>query len=267
MASILITFVTLAIATGYEGDFSSSRVFSALALFNQLTIALFIFPITVPITISAIISTRRLETFMALPDVQKEVDGSQNVARVLSRGDNLLDIYENEDHSDTEEKENTTHAEESSPAEVVQEPVGGHRGKSKLRKSSLSLYSQLERNRVRKKTPSKDLTALTDQQTSISDSTVFRINNGVFTWSKNHLNAINLTIEHLQVNKGEFKRFISFILLCLYPNISSKNFLTTFPSSSAYIFQLLCLFSPFIFSGGNNVSLSFVGSLIHFGVS
>ncbi|XP_059617752.1 ATP-binding cassette sub-family C member Sur [Phlebotomus argentipes] len=202
VASILIAFVTLAIATGYEGDFSSSRVFSALALFNQLTIALFIFPITVPITISAIISTRRLETFMAMPDVHKEVDGSQNVARVLSRGDNLLDIYENEDLSDTDAPDNGAHVTECPAAGGAPGPTSGHRGKSKLRKSSLSLYSQLERNRERRKAPGKDSTAPAEQPPSISDSTVLRITNGVFTWNKNHLNAINLAIEHLQVNKG-----------------------------------------------------------------
>ncbi|KAL1140983.1 hypothetical protein AAG570_000909, partial [Ranatra chinensis] len=68
-SSILITVVTLGMYYHLEGsNLSASKVFSALALFNQLTVQLFIFPITVLIIINAIVSTRRLENFLHLPE-------------------------------------------------------------------------------------------------------------------------------------------------------------------------------------------------------
>lgn len=65
----LITLVTLGVYYYIEGSsLSPANVFSALALFNQLTVPLCIFPITVPIIISALISTKRLEEFFALQE-------------------------------------------------------------------------------------------------------------------------------------------------------------------------------------------------------
>ncbi|KAF6206403.1 hypothetical protein GE061_017636 [Apolygus lucorum] len=43
-------------------------VFSAVALFNQLTVPLFILPITVPLIISAVVSTNRMREFLNLPE-------------------------------------------------------------------------------------------------------------------------------------------------------------------------------------------------------
>ncbi|XP_073995302.1 sulfonylurea receptor isoform X2 [Rhodnius prolixus] len=64
-ALMMITLVTLVACYYLEGgQLSAANVFSALALFNQLTVPLFIFPITVPIVISAMVSTRRLEEFL-----------------------------------------------------------------------------------------------------------------------------------------------------------------------------------------------------------
>lgn len=74
--------------------FTTGRVFAALALFNQLTVPLFIFPITIPMIISAIVSTRRLEVFLRQPEVQKEFEGIRNMARVMSRSDASLDVFE-----------------------------------------------------------------------------------------------------------------------------------------------------------------------------
>lgn len=79
-------------------EFTAGRIFSALALFNQLTVPLFIFPITVPIIISAIISTRRLENFLRKPEVRKEFEGVRNMARILCRSDASLDIFETDNH-------------------------------------------------------------------------------------------------------------------------------------------------------------------------
>lgn len=99
LSSIIITFVTFAVFLSIETDdvmdkFTTGRVFAALALFNQLTVPLFIFPITIPMIISAIVSTRRLEGFLRQPEVQKEFEGIRNMARVMSRSDASLDVFE-----------------------------------------------------------------------------------------------------------------------------------------------------------------------------
>lgn len=44
--------------------------------------------------ISAIVSTRRLEEFLRQPEVQKEFEGIRNMARVMSRSDASLDVFE-----------------------------------------------------------------------------------------------------------------------------------------------------------------------------
>jgi hypothetical protein len=56
-SSILVTLVTFGLHFLLEGSsLAPENVFSGLALFNQLTVPLFIFPITVPIIISALVS-------------------------------------------------------------------------------------------------------------------------------------------------------------------------------------------------------------------
>ncbi|TMW53931.1 hypothetical protein DOY81_000988 [Sarcophaga bullata] len=96
ISSVLITFVTLAVYvyTESSANFTASRLFSALALFQQLTVPLLIFPITVPIILSAVVSTKRLETFLAAAEIQKQFEGIRNMARILSKSDASLDMYE-----------------------------------------------------------------------------------------------------------------------------------------------------------------------------
>ncbi|XP_031636078.1 ATP-binding cassette sub-family C member Sur-like [Contarinia nasturtii] len=100
LSSIIITFVTFAVFLSIEHNdmtdkFTTGRVFAALALFNQLTVPLFIFPITIPMIISAIVSTRRIERFLHHEaEVQKEFEGIRNMAHVMSRSDASLDVFE-----------------------------------------------------------------------------------------------------------------------------------------------------------------------------
>lgn len=96
ISSVLITFVTLAVYVYRETDtnFTASRLFSALALFQQLTVPLLIFPVTVPIILSAVVSTKRLETFLSAHEIQKQFEGIRNMARILSKSDASLDMYE-----------------------------------------------------------------------------------------------------------------------------------------------------------------------------
>lgn len=106
ISTVLVTFVTLAVYVCLPKDarldFSASHLFSALALFQQLTVPLLIFPITVPIIIAARVSTRRLERFLHAPEIQKQFEGIRNMARILSKSDASLDMYE------TQEKSNMT---------------------------------------------------------------------------------------------------------------------------------------------------------------
>lgn len=102
VSSVIITFVTIAVflCIGSDDDaskFTTSRLFAALALFNQLTVPLFIFPITIPIIIAAIVSTRRLEQFLRQPEVRQEFEGIRKMARVLSRSEASLDVFEIDD--------------------------------------------------------------------------------------------------------------------------------------------------------------------------
>ncbi|XP_046812032.1 ATP-binding cassette sub-family C member Sur-like, partial [Lucilia cuprina] len=101
ISSVLITFVTLSVYVYLEtgAEFTASRLFSALALFQQLTVPLLIFPITVPIILSAVVSTKRLETFLAANEIQKQFEGIRNMARILSKSDASLDMYEIKDKS------------------------------------------------------------------------------------------------------------------------------------------------------------------------
>jgi ABC-type multidrug transport system fused ATPase/permease subunit len=78
-SSILVTLVTFGVYFLLEArPLTPENVFSGLALFNQLTVPLFIFPITVPIIISAKVSTGRLEKFLELPETSSVTPASCN---------------------------------------------------------------------------------------------------------------------------------------------------------------------------------------------
>uniref|UniRef100_A0A182LVG5 ABC transporter domain-containing protein n=1 Tax=Anopheles culicifacies TaxID=139723 RepID=A0A182LVG5_9DIPT len=80
---------------------TAGRLFASLALFNQLTVPLFIFPITIPITLSAIVSTTRLEAFFGQPEVERgSLEGIRTMARILSKSDASLDMDEAGDTTD-----------------------------------------------------------------------------------------------------------------------------------------------------------------------
>lgn len=104
-SSILITVVTFFAYTKLTNDddniaFSSSNVFTALALFNQLTVPLFIFPITIPIIISCLISTRRIERFLSQPEISKEFEGVRNMARIICKSNESLDDDQKSNNND-----------------------------------------------------------------------------------------------------------------------------------------------------------------------
>ncbi|XP_070506650.1 ATP-binding cassette sub-family C member Sur isoform X2 [Chironomus tepperi] len=114
ISSILITIVTFAVYTLINDEsieFNSSNVFTALALFNQLTVPLFILPITIPIIISSIISTRRIERFLSQPEIEKEFEGVKNMARVLCKSTESLEEDDDANDKQTLKKETLEDAE------------------------------------------------------------------------------------------------------------------------------------------------------------
>lgn len=211
ISSVLISFVTLAVFIGIEGEnieLTASRVFTALALFNQMTVPLFIFPITIPIIISAIVSTKRLMVFLDQPEVQKEYEGIRNMARILSRSDASLDLYEDENTTTTIESEENSFSlnecidDNARTDALLMDNVlkMGNPKKStkvKLKKNNqLSQSTKIERNRSRQKSTS------TDVQMDIPTNLVVRIVNGVFAWRRVDGGDVLLNIPKLEIPKG-----------------------------------------------------------------
>ncbi len=218
VSSVLISFVTLAVFIGIEGEnieLTASRVFTSLALFNQMTVPLFIFPITVPIIISAIVSTKRLMVFLDQPEVQKEYEGIRNMARILSRSDASLDLYEDENTTTTiESEENSFNLNEciddnacvqtgASFMENVMKSGKNNSKRVKLKKNNqLSQSTKIDRNRSRQKSTS------TDVQMNLPTNLVVRIVNGVFAWRRIDGSDVLLNIPKLEIPKGEKLKFI-----------------------------------------------------------
>lgn len=142
ISSILITVVTFAAYTltnDNKEEFNSANIFAALALFNQLTVPLFIFPITIPIIISCIISTKRVERFLSQPEVAKELrEGVRNMARILCKSQESLDDDHKSDNEDEGKKQicnklfmaETIDEEESTEEKLLMEiKINDHEGK------------------------------------------------------------------------------------------------------------------------------------------
>lgn len=73
-SSIVVTLVTFSLYPLIEEKpLSSSKVFTGLALFNQLTVPLYIIPMVIPILIASIVSTKRLVRFLGMPEVDDQI--------------------------------------------------------------------------------------------------------------------------------------------------------------------------------------------------
>lgn len=221
-----MALITFLIYYKYSSDtaLESSRVFSALALFNQLTVALFIFPMTVPVIIAAITSTRRLTKFLNLPELEKRSKGAQTIARVLSRSDNSLDVYENE--LQPEEKQMSCKditENECSNQEKLSETEQGLLSKETPKsspncpKKRPSTTRKIERTRVRPR-PSilirNSVSLHPDLPSTIPDSLIVRIRDGIFSWDRQKSDN-NLNIQNLEIPKGKLVRSVKcYLYLC-----------------------------------------------------
>lgn len=206
---------------GDNSQFTAGRVFAALALFNQMTVPLFIFPITVPIIIAAIISTRRLEEFLDQPEVQRQFEGIRNMARILSRSDASLDVFEKEELRQLpEERESVFLESDENSSQVFDIPekveivaaavandeaakvvVKGVTTKVKLRKNNqLSQSTKLDRNRLRQKSSSKEF------QIELPAHLVAQVRTAVFSRQRSD-DANVLRIDKLDIPKGYYRIF------------------------------------------------------------
>ncbi|XP_023943030.2 multidrug resistance-associated protein 1 [Bicyclus anynana] len=95
LSAIFVTVVTF--TTNYYLDKSSNltvvNVFAGLALFNQLTIPMLIFPVTVLMIIQAMVSTKRIKDFLELPESYnaRDVDDDTYSHNVMHDCDDVID--------------------------------------------------------------------------------------------------------------------------------------------------------------------------------
>jgi hypothetical protein len=71
-SSILVTLVTFGVYSQVESEpLTSAKIFTGLALFNQMLVPLFILPITVNVVVKGVVSTRRLAEFLSTPSLER----------------------------------------------------------------------------------------------------------------------------------------------------------------------------------------------------
>ncbi|CAL8071482.1 unnamed protein product [Orchesella dallaii] len=87
ISSVLVTVVTFGLYPFIESEkLEPPKVFAGLALFNQLTVPLFIFPITVPVVIDALVSARRVREFLMLPEASSLPVENDKASSIESNG-------------------------------------------------------------------------------------------------------------------------------------------------------------------------------------
>ena len=116
----MTTFALYSIINDDGVEFTAGNVFTTLALFNQLTVPLFIFPITIPIIISASISTKRIHKFLSQKEIEKEFEGIRNMARVLCKSDASLDLFEDKNKFYGKYSDNAANVDFSENNEVLE---------------------------------------------------------------------------------------------------------------------------------------------------
>lgn len=213
-------------------EFNSSNVFTALALFNQLTVPLFIFPITIPIIISSLISTRRIERFLAQPEIEKEFEGVKHMARVLCK--NSEDDDQKSNNGD-EGKAVEEHKINQKSFRVQQDTIDEEEGDEKLSQEIKIKLDTNERRNVHgtvaaikeededesEVRPKSDLMTSSDEMKSLDDEVVvlrnknnrtkLRKQNQLSESTRSERNRLRSTkvIEKVN-NEGSFHRLPSF---------------------------------------------------------
>lgn len=222
VSTILITFVTLLIYVNRNDvPFNAGRLFTALALFNQLTVPLFIFPITVPIIIAAVVSTKRLEKFLLQPEVEKELEGVKHMARFISQSDASLDILE-----ETTVTNNVfdTHLSNEAPITTQEDfTITPENTLPRAQEIDFTAIHSLERRKatLRKGSPvtrtlkygrdsqtSRSLKKINDQSMKLSDEFVVQITDTIFSWNKDDFVSTLTVKPSILIPKGKLTLII-----------------------------------------------------------
>lgn len=171
-------------------------------------------------------STRRLEQFLRQPEVRKEFEGIRKIARVMSRSEASLDVFEIDDDGDTaqtmtdypnspdhlsDETFNIGFETNTNMDYFNQDPVSNDNGSRseygkrrtgnssiKLKKNNqISIRTKSDRNRQRQKSlSSKEI------QPELPNDLVVSLRNAVFSWDSEGLNAC-MRIDQLDIPRGE----------------------------------------------------------------
>ncbi|CAB3242093.1 unnamed protein product [Arctia plantaginis] len=105
ISSILITVITFTVYYFIDNDsrFTAVNVFAGLALFNQLTVPLLILPVTVLMVIQAMVSTKRIQDFLELPEsnnVDENDSHNRAIAAKLKRNEEIFPKLSEKDDVD-----------------------------------------------------------------------------------------------------------------------------------------------------------------------
>ncbi|KAL5292357.1 Sur family protein [Megaselia abdita] len=240
---IFITVTTLGIYVQINGkeNLTSSTLFSAIALFNQLTVPLLIFPVTLPIIISAIISTKRIHKFFIMKEITREFEGITKMARILSKSDASLDVYDDV---------SVESSSEGIRAAVSSEEIYKIKKNKEIRRSPKKRNDLIRNSRIQRTTRNLNhIKIVTSNQTilqkdlsQIDDDKALVIREGVFSWS----NDFNFQMDNIAIPKGKLTVVVgdngsgksSFLLALLQEmNKLSGQVLWNKYSSIAYVSQ------------------------------
>ncbi|KAJ9596446.1 hypothetical protein L9F63_012530, partial [Diploptera punctata] len=197
-SSALVTLVTFGMYYLMESDpLLPDNVFSGLALFNQLTVPLFIFPITVPIIISAmvrlmlVVSTRRLENFLEQPEIHSEVP--QRI-ETKQNGDIVTEDVVVEQVSIVTESYNESSNNICGDGE-------GDNPRTERADSVFGLGDIIEQE-AEEETDEGELDEETAVTSELDNESAVSVHNGRFTWNAEPGKA-NLTISNMYIPSGK----------------------------------------------------------------
>ncbi|XP_046995474.1 ATP-binding cassette sub-family C member Sur [Schistocerca americana] len=206
-SSVLVTLVTFGACFLMEEPLTPANVFAGLALFNQLTVPLFIFPVTVPIIISAVVSTRRLQEFLSLPETGSGLHNHQHYIEsktvfknlgnrnITNKGYTIMPVSSKNVNSTLklrEEYSDSVFSLHDIPESKEWQHTDEEDGTDDNEDEEDDNADDVNEDAVRK-TNNKESVVSGDFSNSETD-TVVSVRNGVFSWSEqSRLNTLTLT--------------------------------------------------------------------------
>ncbi|XP_033123425.1 ATP-binding cassette sub-family C member 9-like isoform X2 [Anneissia japonica] len=168
---VMVTLLSFSLYSKLEGvDLKPDIAFSSLALFQQLTVPLFLLPMTLAFLVNAIVSTNRLRNFLIAPEIEKLDNGRQQ----------------------RQQKNGVNHHMHDDKIPNVDFKFPGNRAKSSVKKNSGNsehLAFQNYDDKSKLTSSGKHVTSYGSMSTSLSatpndvpDDVTFTIRNGDFCW-------------------------------------------------------------------------------------